>query len=92
MSKHVLIVLITMALSGCAVVGWKHSTKGYGEVSTLSTKGSTEFMRDYQDCDEIATRYADDQENSYNPCIAAREHTRCMKEKYGWVIEKNVEK
>jgi uncharacterized protein YceK len=92
MSKNVLIIFIILALSGCAVVSWKHSTKGYGEVSTLSTKGSAEFMRDYQDCNEVATRYTDDHEDSYNPCIAAREHTRCMKEKYGWVIDKNVEK
>ena len=92
MSKNILIVLIILTLSGCAVVSWKHTTKGYGEVSTLSTKGSTEFMHDYQDCNEVATQNADDHEGPYNPCIAAREHTRCLKEKYGWVIDKNAEK
>lgn len=92
MSKNVLIVLIILALSGCAVVIWKHPTKGYGEVSAVSTKGSTEFMRDYQDCNEVAKEIADNHEGPYNPCTNAREHTRCLKEKYGWVIDKNVEK
>ena len=90
MSKYLLTALLTLALSGCATVSWKHSSKGYGKVSTLSTKGSAGFLRDYQDCDEIATRYADDHESPYNPCIAAREHTRCMKEKYGWEIDKST--
>ncbi len=91
MRKHILIILITLALSGCAVVAWDHPTKGYGRVSTLSTKGSAEFVRDYYDCEESARRYANDQDKCNNPCLFAREHTRCMKEKHGWKIDRDAE-
>lgn len=92
MSKHILIILIALALSGCAVVTWKHPTKGYGKISTMSTKGSAEFMRDYHGCEEIVTLYANDQDKSNDPCLVAREHTRCMKEKHGWKIDKDADR
>jgi len=59
--------------------------------SHLSTKGSAEFVRDYYDCEESARRYANDQDKCNNPCLFAREHTRCMKEKHGWKIDRDAE-
>jgi len=88
MNKHILIILIALALSGCAVVTWSHPTKGYGTISTLRTKGSAEFVRDNHDCEESATRYASDLGKCNDICLVARAHTRCMKEKHGWEIEK----
>ena len=90
-SKHILIILIALALSGCAVVTWKHPTKGYGKISTMSTKGSAEFMLDYHGCEEIAMRHAKDQDKCNDPCLVAREHTRCMKEEHGWKIDENAD-
>ncbi len=88
MSKHILIILVVLALSGCAVVTWKHPTKGYGNISTLHTKGSAEFVRDNHDCEESATLYANGLGKCNDPCLVAKAHTRCMIEKHGWEIEK----
>ncbi len=92
MSKHIFIILVTLALSGCAVVSWKHPTKGSGKISTMrDAKGSVEFVHDYHDCEKIADQPVNSLNKSNDPCLAARNHTKCMKEKYGWeIIDKNA--
>ena len=57
MNKQVFLILIALTLNGCAVIKWKHPTKGYGNISAMfNPKGSNEFIRDYKDCGKIADR------------------------------------
>ena len=57
MNKQVFLILIALTLNGCAVIKWKHPTKGYGNISAMSNpKGSNEFIREYKDCGKIADR------------------------------------
>ena len=88
MSKLIFLISIVLTLNGCAVITWKHSTKGYGEISTMrDPKGSNEFIRDYDDCGKIADQYVNSLDKVTDPCLADRQRTKCMKNKYGWRIE-----
>ena len=88
MNKLILPILVALVLSGCAVVAWNHPTKGDGKISTLrDPRGSTEFIRDYHDCGEIADQHVNSLDKVDDPCLADRERTKCMKNKYGWKIK-----
>ena len=83
-----LILFAALTLNGCAVITWNHPTKGHGKISTMrDPKGSNEFIRDYDDCKKIAAQYVNSMDKVTDPCLADREHTKCMKNKYGWKLE-----
>ena len=88
MNKQIFLILIVLTLNGCATVKWNHSTKGYGNISTMrDPQGSKEFIRDYDDCGKIADQYANSLGTNTNPCLSDRKRIKCMKDKYGWKIE-----
>ena len=88
MSKQIFLISIVLTLNGWAVSTLKHSTKGHGKISTMrDPKGSNEFIRDYNDCGKIADQYVKSLDKVTDPCLADRERTKCMKNKYGWKIE-----
>ena len=88
MSKLIFLILVALTLNGCAVITWNHPTKGYGKISTMrDPNGSSEFIRDYDDCGKIADQYVNSLDKVTGPCLADRERTKCMKKKYGWKIK-----
>lgn len=88
MSKLILLILVTLTLNGCAVITWNHPTKGHGKISTMrDPKGSNEFIQDYRECGRIADQYVNSLDKVNDPCLADRERTKCMKNKYGWKIK-----
>ena len=87
MSKLIFLILVALTLNGCAVITWNHPTKGHGKISTMrDPKGSNEFIRDYDNCGKIADQYVNSLDKVTDPCLADRERTKCMKNKYGWKL------
>ena len=74
MHKQIFLILIALTLNGCAVIKWKHPTKGHGNISTMfDPRGSNEFIRDYKDCGKIGDRQAKEQEAKKKKAWLAQE-------------------
>tara|TARA_Y100001936_G_scaffold206962_1_gene211669 strand:+ start:1726 stop:2010 length:285 start_codon:yes stop_codon:yes gene_type:complete len=93
MSKKIILILIMIALNGCATIIWTHPTKGDGKTHTMrSPKGSASFIRDYDSCEKIADQYVNNLNKVSDPCLTDRELIKCMKVKYGWKIKNKFTK
>ena len=76
MNKHIILIMLVVAMSGCTI--WKHQTKltGEGEVDLLN-------------CKQATTKLACNLGLENNSPFVKKQVSKCMAEENGWVkVEK----
>lgn len=78
MYKFILMMVIMVTLSSCATTRWEHPTK----------KQTSSYL-DLLHCKQSANQYVVESGYSQDKALIMKETDKCMKEKYGWIKEKD---